>query len=92
MAAILAYLLIQPSTDIESMIIALLTEVTPEFSNVDLVELAEAKSITIATELLKAAAEDDEVKRQKVCSPVNSPLYLPLILHCTGASGHTVFS
>lgn len=79
MAAILAYLLIQPSTDIESMIIALLTEVTPEFSNVDLVELAEAKSITIATELLKAAAEDDEVKRPKVCSPVNSPLYLPLI-------------
>lgn len=91
MAAILAYLLIQPSTDIESMIIALLTEVTPEFSNVDLAELAEAKSITIATELLKAAAEDDEAKRPKVCSPVHSQLYLPLNLHCTGASGHTVF-
>lgn len=66
MAAILAYLLIQPSTDIESMIIALLTEITPEFSNVDLAELAKAEPITIATELLKAAAEDDEVKRAKV--------------------------
>ena len=66
MAAILAYLLIQPSTDIESMIITLLTEITPEFSNVDLAELAKAEPITIATELLKAAAEDDEVQRPKV--------------------------
>lgn len=67
MAAILAYLLIQPSTDIESMIIALLTEITPEFRTVDLAELAKAEPITIATELLKAAAEDDEAKRPKVC-------------------------
>lgn len=66
MAATLAYLLIQPSTDIERMIIALLTEITPEFSNVDLAELAKAEPITIATELLKTAAEDDEVTRPKV--------------------------
>lgn len=72
MAAILAYLLIQPSTDIESMIIALLTEVTPEFSIVDLAELARTEPITIATELLKAAAEDDEAKKPKVCC--HSPL------------------
>ena len=66
MAAILAYLLIQPSTDIESMIISLLTEITSEFSNVDLAELAKSEPITIATELLKVAAEDDEAKRPRV--------------------------
>lgn len=66
MAVILAYLLLQPSTDPESMIAALLRQASSEFENTNLADLVRAEPILIAFELLKAAAEDDEIRKPKV--------------------------
>lgn len=72
MAVILAFLLVQPSTDPETTIMVLLGEVSSEFKNIDLADLVRAEPILIAFELLKAAAEDDETRRPKVGLPVKT--------------------
>lgn len=70
LAAILACILLQTSDDIESMIMALFAVVSPEFTKIDYTELLKAEQPLTASELLKAAGEDDGVKRQKVSSVV----------------------
>ena len=76
MAAILAFLLVQPSTDQESLIPALLAEASPEFSDRDLMELLKMEPILTAFELLKAAAESEEARKSKVGVAVTSPVQI----------------
>lgn len=74
LAAILACILLQTSDDLESMIMALFAVVSPEFTKIDYTELLKAEQPLTASELLKAAGEDDQVKRQKVsrlCAHLN---------------------
>ena len=59
-AAILAYLLLQPSQDPESTTMALLRNVTSMFETVELAEIVKSYPLEIAYELLKAAGEQDE--------------------------------
>lgn len=66
MAAILAFLLIQPSTDPEKMITTLLGETSIKFKGRDLADLVRMEPILTAFELLKAAGEDDEARKPKV--------------------------
>lgn len=66
MAAILACILLESSGEMESVIINLLNAVSSEFSNLDCAELVRAEPILTASELLKAAGEDNEVKKAKV--------------------------
>lgn len=66
MAAILAYVLLQSSGEMESIIMSLLNAVSSEFSNLDCAELVRAEPILTASELLKAAGEDNDVKKAKV--------------------------
>ena len=78
LAAILACMLLQASDDIESMIMALFGIVSPEFNKIDYSELLKAEQPLTASELLKAAGEDDD-KRQKVSKAQPSNLALTLI-------------
>ena len=66
MAAIVAYLLLQPSTDVEKMVMTLLCEASPEFRKCDLGELINADPISIACNLLEVAGVDDETKKGRV--------------------------
>lgn len=66
LAAILACILLQESDDMESMIMALFAVVSPEFGKIDCMELLKAEQPLTASELLKAAGEDDESRRHKV--------------------------
>ena len=66
MAAILAYLLVRPSTDVESMTIGLLVEAAQEFRNVDLADLIRPEAILVVTHLLKAAGEEDDSRKPRV--------------------------
>lgn len=67
MAAILACILLEPSKDIERVIMNLLNMASSEFSNLDCVEdLIGAESILTASELLKAASEENEERKSKV--------------------------
>ena len=66
MAAILAFLLVQPSTDPERMITTLLGETSTEFKEWNLADLVRMEPILTAFELLKAAGEDDEGRKPKV--------------------------
>lgn len=65
LAGILANVLLQSSSDAESLVMALLNAVSPEFEHVDCAELLQSEPQSTATELLKSAGEDDEVKRSK---------------------------
>ncbi len=65
MAAILAYLLVQTSTDAERMVPALLRETSVQFKD-DLADLLKMEPILTAFELLKMAADDDEIRKPKV--------------------------
>ena len=66
LAAILASILMQPSTNTEEMIMGLLRAVSSEFDNVDCAELVKGEPMLTASELLKAAGEDDDSKRSRV--------------------------
>ena len=66
LAAILAYILLQASDDTERMIMTLFAVVSPEFTKIDYTELLKAEQPLTASELLKAAGEEDEIKKQKV--------------------------
>ncbi|KAI9820333.1 MAG: serine/threonine-protein kinase M1 [Pycnora praestabilis] len=65
LAAILALLLVQQSTDVESITMALLCEASPDFKNYDLTDLIKTEPIVTVFELLKAAGSDDESKRPR---------------------------
>ena len=66
LAAILSCVLLQSSSDVESMVMNLLHAVSPEFSNVDCAELLKSEPQATAAELLRAAGEDDDMKKPKV--------------------------
>jgi len=66
MAAILAFLLIQPSPDPEKLITTLLTETSTDFKERDLADLVKMEPILTTFELLKAAGEVDETRNPKV--------------------------
>ena len=68
LAAILSSILLRTTTDAENVVMALLNTVSPEFENVDCAELLKSEPQSTATELLKSAGEDDEMKRPKVRS------------------------
>ena len=60
LAAILACLLLQPSSEPERMITSLLSEASSGFENIDLQEIFKSDPTRIAFELLKASGESDE--------------------------------
>ena len=66
LAAILSCVLLRTSSDVESLVMALLNAVSPEFGNVDCADLLKSEPQATAAELLRAAGEDDEIKRPKV--------------------------
>jgi serine/threonine-protein kinase ATR len=66
LAAILALLLIQSSTDHGGMIISLFLEVSEEFQNYDAEDLIRVEPIQIACELLKGLGDCGEGKTGKV--------------------------
>ena len=75
LAAILACILLQDFDDIENMIMALFIAVSPEFSRIDYMELLKAEQPLTAAELLKAAGEEDESKRQKASHTSRLKIY-----------------
>ncbi len=101
LAAILSCVLLQTSSDVESLVMALLNAVSPEFGNVDCAELLKSEPQSTASELLRAAGENDEIKRPKVSRPLegfgsmrSNPLkahralhLLAEITHCRSVSG-----
>lgn len=66
LAAILSCVLLQSSSNVESMVMNLLHAVSPEFSNVDSAELLKSEPQATAAELLRAAGEEDDMKKPKV--------------------------
>lgn len=70
LAAILSCVLLRTSSDVESLVMALLNAVSPEFGNVDCAELLKSEPQSTASELLRAAGENDETKRPKVSRPL----------------------
>ena len=79
LAAILACILLQDSQDIEGMIMALFSIVSPEFGKIHYTDLLKAEQPLTAAELLKAATDDDDSSKQKVRVGV-LVCYLQLIL------------
>ena len=69
LAAILSCVLLRTSSDVESLVMALLNSISPEFANVDCAELLKSEPQSTAAELLRAAGENDDVKRPKVSRP-----------------------
>lgn len=65
LAAILACILLQAPDDTEGTIMALFAVVSSEFTKIDCAELIKAEQPLTASELLKAAGEGDETRRQK---------------------------
>ena len=84
MAAILSYLLLRSSVDVEGMAMTLLSETSPDFANCDLGDLIRIEPILTVTELLKAAGEEDESQKPRVCQ-----IYLHLIIgrYCSRHKG-----
>lgn len=66
LAAIVALLLRQPSTNIEDNVMDLLAEAAPAFKEYDLATLVKLEPILIACDLLKAAAGADQAQRPLV--------------------------
>ena len=69
LAAILSCVLLRTSSDVENLVMALLNAVSPEFGNVDCADLLKSEPQATASELLRAASEDDDIKRLKVSRP-----------------------
>ncbi|KAL9104639.1 MAG: hypothetical protein Q9163_000443 [Psora crenata] len=65
MAAILSNILLETSTDAESLVMALLKAVSPDFNSVDCAELLKSEPQATAAELLKFAGDNDEINRPK---------------------------
>ena len=66
LAAILAYLLLQPSNDQETMIMSHLKEASPDFKDADIIELMKSEPMLTAFELLKVAGEEEEGRSARV--------------------------
>lgn len=66
LAAILSCLLLQPSTDTETMILSLLRHASPQFNDADVEELMKSEPMLTAFELLKVAGEEEEGKSTRV--------------------------
>ncbi len=69
LAAILSSVLLQSPSKGESLVMTLLKSASPEFDSVDCAELLKSEPQATATQLLKSAGEDDQVKRPKVMFP-----------------------
>ena len=72
LAAILSCVLLRSSSDLENLVMTLLNAVSPEFNNVDCTELLRSEPQATASELLRAAGESDEIKRNKASSYLGS--------------------
>lgn len=72
MAAILACILLQTSNDVESVVMALLKAASPGFNEISCVELISAEPYLTASELLKAASDDNTRKAQVGKSSLSS--------------------
>ena len=66
MAAILSNILLQSSSDVEGLMLSLLSSISHDFSNVDCAELLKSEPQATAAELLKFAGDYDEAKRPLV--------------------------
>lgn len=66
MAAILACIMLHSSNDTEHVIMSLLNEVSSEFGSLGCLELIRAEPILTASELLKAASEDNAATKSNV--------------------------
>lgn len=78
LAAILSFLLLQPSTDQENFVMSLLKDASPDFKDVDIVELMNSEPMLTAFELLKVAGEEEEGRSARVSTPCL--VHLSLIL------------
>lgn len=67
LAAILAFLLIQPSTDPEDMIMSTLSNVDSAFEGRALAELVRIEPILITCDLLKSLGDSGEDQKARVC-------------------------
>ena len=65
-AAILAHLLVQPSTDIESSTMSTLCQIAPQFKEIDLANLVKTEPIMIAFKLLNVAGDENEATKAQV--------------------------
>ncbi|MCJ1321696.1 serine/threonine-protein kinase M1 [Xylographa vitiligo] len=72
LAAILSFLLLQPSTDQETMIMSLLKEASPDFKDADIVELMKSEPMLTAFELLKVAGEEEEERSARVHQAIHT--------------------
>ena len=66
MAAILSCILLQPFEDMENVIEALFNAASPDFSQLDHIDIIRAEPILTASELLKAASEDNPSLKSRV--------------------------
>lgn len=66
LAATLAFIFLHSSDDMETFIMASFNAVSSEFSNIDCQELVRAEPVITASELLKAASEENNFKKTKV--------------------------
>lgn len=67
LAAILSTILLRNSSEADSLVMALLNAVSPEFQNLDCAELLKSEPQATAAELLKFAGEEDQERESKVC-------------------------
>lgn len=66
LAAVLAFLLVQPATDIETSAMNHLLEVAPDLQSSDLATLIKLDPVLVACEMLKTAADQDEGDPAKI--------------------------
>lgn len=66
MAAILSCILLQSSEDVENVIMALFNAASPDFSQLDHVDIIRSEPILTASELLKAASEENPSSKSRV--------------------------
>lgn len=71
LASILAFLLSQPSSDPEGMIMSLFQDVDPQFKGCTLATFLRTEPILIACELLKSLGDAGDGKGDKVGCPAN---------------------
>ena len=91
MAAILANILLQTSSNVEQLVLNLLIAVSPDFSTVNSADLFMSEPQATASELLKHAGEYDEKRKPKVTlnQKISKP---PLTQHTFRHEMHCNFS
>lgn len=67
LAAILSLLMIQEPDNIETFIKSRLEEISPHFRPHSIIDMIQIEPVLIVIELLKAAAEADDERKQSVC-------------------------